>query len=173
MLEVFGGFGAQEREAKSILPCDFSMASAPIATELGEDRDDLVREIHGFFHTREFDSDGEDRWGISLGMSRQVQCTGSHRSDQSGRIDGDQIRCRGLEPDVSGQVDDRPVGARGGMNKQLRPSILADQGDLRGIENQRFKILRECRWRQGHGSQEQGYKIPKAKTQNAIFHGSP
>ena len=173
MLEVFGRFGAQEREAKSILPCDFPMASAPIATELRKDRDDLVWEIHGFFHTREFDSDGDDRWGIPIGMRRQVQFTGGHRSDQSGRIDGDQIRCRGLEPDVSRQVDDCTIGARGGMNKQLRPSILADQGDLRGIENQRFKLLRECRWRQGQDSQEQGYKIPKAKTQNAIFHGSP
>ena len=119
------------------------MASAPIATELGEDRDDLVREIHGFFHTREFDSDGDDRWGIPIGMRRQVQFTGGHRSDQSGRIDGDQIRCGGLEPDVSSQVDDCIIGARGGMNKQLRPSILADQGDLRGIENQRFKLLRD------------------------------
>ena len=143
MLEVFGWFGAQEREAKSILPCDFPMASAPIATELGEDRDDLVREIHGFFHTREFDSDGEDRRGISIGMSRQVQCTGGHRGNQPGRIDGDQIWRRWLEPDVSGQVDDRPIGARRGMNKQLRPSILADQGDFWGIENQGLKVLCE------------------------------
>ena len=72
MLEVFGGFGAQEREAKSILPCDFPMASAPIATELGEDRHDLVLEIHWLYHTREFDSNGEDRWIIPIGMSRQV-----------------------------------------------------------------------------------------------------
>lgn len=45
MFVVFVGFETEERESKAVLAGGFSMATAAIATEFGEDGDDLIREV--------------------------------------------------------------------------------------------------------------------------------
>ncbi len=53
------GNEAQERQAKAILPARFAVAAAAVATELGEDRHDMVAEIDGQILAHRLRRDGD------------------------------------------------------------------------------------------------------------------